>query len=56
MEKETEENKSWLEDTLGVRAYRFFTGPNRSKGFKLTLLLIPFLFVLVIILILLFGK
>lgn len=54
-EKIKEEIKSWINDMLGVRFYRFLTGPNRSKGFKLSLLLIPVLFILVILLILLFG-
>lgn len=48
-------DKGWINDMLGVRFLKFLTEPNRSRGFKISLLLIPVLFILVILLILLFG-
>lgn len=54
-EKIKEEAKSWINDTLGVRFIKFLTGKNRSRDFKLSLLLIPILFILTILLIILLG-
>jgi len=56
MKEETKkEIKSWRDDTLGIRFIKFLTGSDRSKDFRITLLLIPILFILVVVLILIFG-
>lgn len=54
-EKIKKETKEWINDLLGVRFHKFLTSSDRSKRFKLSLLLIPIIFILVIFLILLFG-
>jgi len=54
-EKTKKEVKSWADDMLGVRFYKFLTSSKRSKNFKLSLLLIPIIFILIVMLILVFG-